>query len=154
MSRSKFAGDIFLGMGNFADGFDVSEVIGEGREQTAMDNAAIADNNGRTSRTAMRGEAEIESAKYTTDQGGFLENAAPGIIDGAFGFAQIGMENGMFGGNPLSKPGSSTGAFDYKNWTGTFSDNPAFSFTNPDVNNYFRNGGGSGVFTKSPKFTY
>ena len=153
MSRPFFAGEIFQGMGNFADGFDVSEVLEEGRKQDAMDNAAIAANNSRTSSAAMLGEAEIEAAKYTTDQGGFLENALPGIIDGAAGFAQIGIENGMFGGNPLSKPGSSTGAHDYKSG-GIFSKEVPFSWGNPDVTNYFKNGGGSGLFTKSPKFTY
>lgn len=155
MSRPFYAGEIFQGMGNFADGFDVSEVAEEVRKQTAMDNEAIAANNGLTSSRAMLGQAEIEAAKYTTDQGGFWENAAPGIIQGALGAVGAVMPSGGLGigDNPLSKPGSSTGAFDYTSG-GTFSDNPAFSFTNPDVNNYFRNGGGSGLFTESPKFTY
>ena len=134
MSRPFFAGEIFQGMGNFADGFDVSEVAEQSRKQDAMDNAAIASNNAETSSAAMLGEAEIEASKYSTDQGGFLENALPGIIQGVGGFTQIGMENGMFGGNPLSKPGSSTGAHDYKSG-GIFSEKPASDAANcwPDL---------------------
>lgn len=96
MSRPFFAGEIFQGMGNFADGFDVSEVAEESRKQEAMNNAAIAANNSRTSSAAMLGQAEIEAAEYSTDQGGFFENALPGIIQGAAGFAGAVMPSGGF----------------------------------------------------------
>jgi len=89
MTRSRFATDVFLGIGDFKRDLGVDEIAQAARKATAQEEARTAFNNGRTSSAVMLGQAKIEAGKHTSraQNPGFLQSALPGAIEGAIGFA-------------------------------------------------------------------